>query len=63
MKRQHRQTVALDPETHELLNQLRGQLSHGEIQPSDAAILRIAIARGLTSIAREVPAAGRKRST
>jgi len=50
MQQGHRRTVVLDRAMSEHVARLREELSHGSIKPTEAAILREALARGLPLI-------------
>jgi hypothetical protein len=50
MQHGHRRTVVLDQATSEKLARAREKLSYGSIKPTEASILREAIARGLPSL-------------
>jgi hypothetical protein len=55
MGREHRLSVPLDERAQELLEEIRGGLSQGDICPNATAILRDALRRGLNDIAKQLP--------
>jgi hypothetical protein len=61
MQHGHRRTVVIDRATGELIARLREELSHGSIKPTEAAILREGLARGLPLLMGDARSADARR--